>query len=76
MQALVDEVCGYFSDPVDDREMEELDHVKIREVAAHFGVTLIKARKLLITGGKVQYLFISRGSRVVRERNERSRDHS
>ena len=52
MQALLNEVCEYFGEPVDDREREDVDHVKLRGVADHFGITLIKARKLLITGGK------------------------
>lgn len=52
IQAQLDEVCECFGDPVDDREMEDIDHVKLRSVADHFGITLIKARKLLITGGK------------------------
>lgn len=52
MQALLDEICEYFGQPVDDREREDIDHVKLRSVANHFGITLIKARKLLITGGK------------------------
>lgn len=37
---------------MDDRKREEVDHVKLRCVADHFNITLIKARKLLITGGK------------------------
>ena len=52
MQALLDEICEYFGEQVDDREMKDIDHVKLRSVADHFGITLIKARKLLITGGK------------------------
>lgn len=52
MQALLNEVCEYFGEPVDDREREDVYHVKLCNVADHFGITLIKARKLLITGGK------------------------
>jgi len=52
MQELLDEICDYFGPPVDDREREDIDHVKLRGVADHFNITLIKARKLLITGGK------------------------
>ncbi len=63
MQALLDEVCEYFGEPVDDREREDIDHVKLRGVADHFGITLIKARKLLITGGK----YSTRLSREVQE---------
>ena len=51
MQALLNEVCEYFGESVDVREMEDVDHVKLRSVLDHFGITLIKARKLLITGG-------------------------
>ena len=52
MQELLDEICDSFGAPVDDREREESDHAKLRGVADHFNITLIKARKLLITGGK------------------------
>ena len=52
MQELLDEICDYFGPVVDDREREDIDHVKLRGVADHFNITLIKARKLLITGGK------------------------
>ena len=52
MQELLNEICDYFGAPVDDREWEDVEHVKLRSVADHFNITLIKARKLLITGGK------------------------
>lgn len=52
MQELLNEICDYFGAPVDDREREVIDHVRLRSVADHFGITLIKARKLLITGGR------------------------
>lgn len=52
MQELLDEICDYFGAPVDDRERKDIDHKKLRGVADHFGITLIKVRKLLITGGK------------------------
>ena len=52
MQELLDEISEYFGETVDDRQGEDVNHVKLRGVADHFNITLIKARKLLITGGK------------------------
>lgn len=52
MLELLDEICDFFGAPVDDREHEDVDHIKLRGVADHFNITLIKARKLLIMGGK------------------------
>ena len=51
MQKLLKEVCDFYGDPVDDREKEAVHHVSLHEVAEHFDITVMKARKLLITGG-------------------------
>ena len=51
MQELLTVVCDYFGDPVDDRKSEDLDHVSLHDVADRFNITVMKARKLLITGG-------------------------
>lgn len=47
MAALVDA----FGAPYDDREVTEQDQVSLNDVAAEFGITAMKARKLLITAG-------------------------
>ena len=51
MQELLTAVCDYYGDPVDDREPESPDHVSLHDVAEKFGITVMKARKILITGG-------------------------
>ncbi len=51
MQELLNAVCDYYGDPVDDRKEEDADHVSLHDVADEFDITVMKARKLLITGG-------------------------
>lgn len=51
MQELLTAVCDYYGDPVDDRKEEDSDHVSLHDVAEEFNITVMKARKLLITGG-------------------------
>ena len=51
MQELLTAVCDYYGDPVDDRQSEDPDHVSLHDVAAEFNITVMKARKLLITAG-------------------------
>jgi hypothetical protein len=51
MQELLTAVCDYYGDPVDDRKEEDPDHVSLHDVADRFNITVMKARKLLITGG-------------------------
>ncbi|MBQ9208885.1 MAG: hypothetical protein IJ149_04795 [Oscillospiraceae bacterium] len=51
MQELLAAVCDYYGDPVDDRNSEDPDHVSLHDVADRFNITVMKARKLLITGG-------------------------
>ena len=51
MQELLTAVCNYYGDPVDDRKEEDPDHVSLHDVADRFAITVMKARKLLITGG-------------------------
>ena len=50
MQELLTAVCDYYGDPVDDRKEEDADHVSLHDVADEFDITVMKARKLLITG--------------------------
>ena len=52
MQELLIAVCDYYGDPVDDRNSEDPDHVSLHDVADRFNITVMKARKLLITGGR------------------------
>ena len=51
MQELLTAVCDYYGEPVDDRKEEDADHVSLHDVADEFDITVMKARKLLITGG-------------------------
>lgn len=51
MQELLTAVCNFYDDPVDDRKEEDSDHVSLHDVAEVFNITVMKARKLLITGG-------------------------
>lgn len=63
MQELLAAVCDYYGDPVDDRKEEDPDHVSLHDVADEFDITVMKARKLLITGG----LYSTSLSRKVQE---------
>ena len=63
MQELLAAVCDYYGDPVDDRKEEVPDHVSLHDVADEFDITVMKARKLLITGG----LYSTSLSRKVQE---------
>lgn len=63
MQELLNAVCDFYGDPVDDRKEEDVDHVSLHDVADRFNITVMKARKLLITGG----LYSTSLSRKVQE---------
>ena len=63
MQELLTAVCEFFGEPVDDRESEDPDHISSHDVADRFDITVMKARKLLITGG----LYSTSLSRKVQE---------
>jgi hypothetical protein len=63
MQELLTAVCEFFGEPVDDRESEDPDHVSLHDVADRFNITVMKTRKLLITGG----LYSTSLSRKVQE---------
>ena len=51
MQQLLNAVCDFYGDPVDDRKEEKTNHVSLHDVADEFDMSVMKARKLLITGG-------------------------
>ena len=51
MQELLTAVCEFYGEPVDDRKEDDPDHVSLHDVADRFNITVMKARKLLITGG-------------------------
>jgi hypothetical protein len=52
MQERLAAVCDYYGDPVDDRNSEDPDHVSLHDAADRFNITVMKARQLLITGGR------------------------
>lgn len=62
MQELISAVCEYYGSPVDDRDPPE-DHVSLHDVAEKFGITVMKARKILITVN----LYTTAASRRVQE---------
>ena len=59
MQELLNAVWDFYGDPVDDRQPEKMDHVSLHDVADKFDITVMKARKLLITG-RLYSTFLSR----------------
>ncbi len=63
MQELLTAVCDFYGNPVDDRKESLSDHVSLHEVAKRFNITVMKARKLLITGN----LYSTAISRKVQE---------
>ena len=76
MQELLDVVCDYYGDPVDDRKEEDPDHVSLHDVADRFNITVMKARKLLITGGLTLFnLPKPQSPRTARSRSDRGSDH-
>ena len=67
MQELLTAVCEYYGDPVDDRKEEDTDHVSLHDVAEEFNITVMKARKLLITGGLYSTVFSRRVQELLRK---------
>ncbi len=65
MQELLTAVCDFYGDPVDDRETEDPDHISLHDVADQFNITVMKARKLLITAN----LYTTATSRRVQQLN-------
>lgn len=51
MQETTEKLVKKYGTPFDDRLSVDRDHVSIRDVAAEFGITILKARKILITAG-------------------------
>ena len=49
MNQLIKEVVEFYGEPYDDRYSCEYDHVSLRMVADKFNITVLKARKILIT---------------------------
>lgn len=51
MRELTDQVVASYGEAYDDRYSLERDHVSLRDVAAEHKITILKARKILITAG-------------------------
>lgn len=49
MRELTDQVVASYGEAYDDRYTVERDHVSLRDVAAEYEITILKARKILIT---------------------------
>lgn len=45
------DVALFYGSAYDDRLQEDEDHISLREVADHFDISILKARKILITAG-------------------------
>lgn len=63
MQEQLEKVAVSFGSPYDDRHSDGGNHVSIRSVAQQHGITILKARKMLITAG----LFSTTASREVQK---------
>jgi len=63
LQEQIAAVAAYFGEPYDDRLPVDKDHVTLRDVAETFEITILKARKMLITAG----VYSTRLSRQVQE---------
>lgn len=63
LQEQIATVAAYFGEPYDDRLPVDKDHVTLRDVAETFEITILKARKMLITAG----VYSTRLSRQVQE---------
>ena len=51
LQDQIKTVAEYYGEPYDDRKLVDKEHVSLRDAAEHFGITILKARKMLITAG-------------------------
>lgn len=51
MRELIDQVVDSYGEAYDDRHMADKDHVSLRDVATEYNITILKARKILITAG-------------------------
>ncbi len=49
MEELIQSVSAFFGEPYDDRLNCSYDHISLRQVAKEFNITVLKARKILIT---------------------------
>lgn len=65
MEELMAAVCTFYGEAVDDRKQDDLDHVSLHDVADHFHITAMKARKILISAG----LYSTAASRQVQRLN-------
>ena len=52
MTNLIERVAKYYGEPYDDRSGCAYDHVSLRQVAKKFNITVLKARKILITANR------------------------
>ncbi|MBP3819164.1 MAG: hypothetical protein J6H31_12780 [Butyrivibrio sp.] len=49
IQKMIDEVVAYFGEPYDDRDEFPNTKVSLRDVSKKFNISVLKARKILIT---------------------------
>lgn len=63
MREIIDRVAASYGEAYDDRYPMERDHVSLRDTAAEYNITILKARKILITAG----LFSTATSRNIQQ---------
>lgn len=59
----INDVVEYFQGSYDDRDDAPNNMISLREVSSHFGISVLKVRKILITAGK----YSIKQSRLVNE---------
>lgn len=52
MWDMIQKVVGYFGEAYDDRNVNNKDHTSLRSVAEEFDISILKARKILITANR------------------------
>lgn len=63
VEEMIQAISEYYGEPYDDRDENISEHISLRQTAEHFGITVMKARKLLITAGR----YSTETSRAVQE---------
>lgn len=63
VEEMIQAISEYYGESYDDRDESISEHISLRQTAEHFGITVMKARKLLITAGR----YSTETSRAVQE---------
>jgi len=65
----MDKIVAFFNGPYDDRDESANASVSLREVSREFGISVVKARKILITAGQ----YSIKQSRLINELREQGK---